>query len=172
MTQPLLTRRRWYRTFPAVGGFVAVVVVIIAAGVMAITLSDGQRSADDVAPTQRAELTEWWSTAQPHLTDLQTALDDSRQALRSMDGPALAAACQKMHDSAGVDIAAHLPAPDRDLTAELEAAAQDAHDAAHMCLAVLELTPNNYDAEFTSDIDQADRHLKAAVAIVDRSLTN
>ncbi|MGD9516133.1 MULTISPECIES: hypothetical protein [Mycolicibacterium] len=172
MTGPPLPRRRWYRTFPAVVGFVAVAVVIIASGIVAIALSGGQRSQDGIPPSQRAELAEWWSTAQPHVTDLQKALDDSLEALRSMDGPGLGAACQRMHDSAGVDLAAHLPAPDRDLTAELEAAAQDAHDAAHMCLAVLELTPNNYDAEFVSDIDQADRHLKAAVAIIDRSLTN
>ncbi|MGP4057302.1 hypothetical protein ACTWP6_21210 [Mycobacterium sp. 4D054] len=73
--------------------------------------------------------------------------------------------------SESVGLVAHLPAPDADLTAELDAAATDAHDAAHMCLAVLKQTLNNYDAEFSTHIDQADRHLKAAVAIVNRSLT-
>ncbi len=163
-------QRRWYRTFPAVAGLAALVVVIIAAGILAFTLSGGQRSPSGLAPSQRAELAEWWSDAQPHVTDLQEALDDSSQALSAMDGPALGAACQRMHDSAGVDLAAHLPAPDRDLTAELEAAVQDAHAAAHMCLSVLERTFNNYDAEFTTNLDQADRHLEAAVAIIDRGL--
>ncbi|STZ42023.1 acetyl-CoA synthetase [Mycolicibacterium gilvum] len=69
-----------------------------------------------------------------------------------------------------VGYVAHLPAPDADLTAELEAVAADAHDAAHMCLAVLEQSLNSYDAEFTTRVDQADRHLKEAVAVVNRQL--
>lgn len=121
--------------------------------------------------SEHAELTQWWSATYPHVAELQDTLDDSQQALQRVDVPALASACQRMHDAAGVDIAARLPSPDADLTAELAAAIEDAHDASHMCLSVLGQTLNNYDAEFAADVDQADRHLKAAMEIVNRNLT-
>lgn len=170
MTAAPPPRRPWYRTLPAIAGFVTAAVVLVASAVLVIVLSQRADDAQTSAPSERTDITEWWSTAYPHITDLQQALDDSRQALTKMDRPGLTAACQRMHDAAGVDLAAHLPAPDADLTAELNAAAVDAHEAAHMCLSVLEQTLNNYDAEFTSNVDQADRHLKAAVAIVNRNL--
>lgn len=165
------SRRAWYRSFPVLVGLAIVIAVAVASGIVTIVLGGGGPTTDRIGPSERAALAEWWSTAYPHVTDLQQALDDSRKALGSMDGPGLAAACQRMHDAAGVDLSAHLPAPDRDLTAELNAAAVDAHAAAHMCLSVLGQTLNNYDAEFTTNVDQADRHLKAAVAIVNRTLT-
>lgn len=163
-------RRVWYRTFPAIATFSVTGAVAVASLVVAIVMASSG-SPGGSSSSEHAELTEWWSTTHPHVAELQDALDDSRQALRRIDSPALASACQRMHDAAGVDLAAHLPSPDADLTAELSAASGDAHDAAHMCLSVLEHTPNNYDAEFASDVDQADRHLKAALAIINRGLT-
>ncbi|OAN39957.1 hypothetical protein A4X20_16205 [Mycolicibacterium iranicum] len=152
--------------------FAMIAAVVVASGVIALVLTgdaaDGPRR---LAPAQHAELTQWWATAYPEVTKLEEALDNSEHALERLDAPALAAACQRMHDSAAVDIAAHLPSPDRELTAELNAATEDAHDASHMCMAVIGGTTNQYDAEFVADIEQANRHLKAAVAIVNRYLT-
>ena len=54
--------------------------------------------------------------AHEHLTELQNALDDSQRALDRLDSPGLEAACQRMHDAAGVDLQAHLPTPGPDLT--------------------------------------------------------
>ncbi len=75
-----------------------------------------------------------------------------------------------MHDVAAVRVSAHLPGPDEDLSAELGAAATDAHNAAHMCLSVIERTPNNYDAEFLSNLEQADRQVKVAIATANEYL--
>ncbi|WP_260762142.1 hypothetical protein [Mycobacterium sp. SMC-4] len=163
--------RSWYRTWPGIAAVAIAAVAVVTAAVFVIVLSGRPEPPSSQPPSARADIAQWWSSAYPHVTDLQQALDDSRRALKGMDGPLLTAACQRMHDAAGVDLVAQLPAPDRDLTAALNAAAVDAHQAAHMCLAVLERTLNNYDAEFTSNVDQADRHLKAAVAIVNRNLT-
>lgn len=172
MTEPAQGRRTWYRRFPAIATFTILAAVVAASGIIAIVLSGRAESPKTLGPTENVEIAQWWSSTYPHVANLQDSLDGSRQALTHMDRPALTAACQRMHDAAGVGLVAHLPAPDDDLTAELDAAATDAHNAAHMCLAVLEQTRNNYDAEFTTHVDQADQHLKAAVAIVNRSLTH
>ncbi|AFM15837.1 hypothetical protein Mycch_1027 [Mycolicibacterium chubuense NBB4] len=164
-------RRRWFRSYPAVVSAVVVLAVLIVATIIAVTMASRPAVQEGLGPADRVALQAWWQSAYPHVTELQSAVDDSRKALQSLNGPVLAAACQRMHDAAAVDVAAHVPAPDPDLTAELNAAAQDAHNAAHECLAVLQHSPNNYDAEFVSNLDQTDRHLTAAVGIVNRNLT-
>lgn len=167
---PTPDRRGRDRRFAAIAVLSVVGAVAAAAVVIALVMARGGVHTATSA-SEHAELTEWWSTTYPHVTELQEALDDSRKALESLDGPALASACQRMHDAARVDLAAQMPSPEADLKAELDAAADDAHEAAHMCLSVLEHSPNNYDAEFTSDVDQSERHLEAGIAIVNRSLT-
>ncbi|MGQ9410045.1 MULTISPECIES: hypothetical protein [Mycolicibacterium] len=151
-------------------GFAIVVAVAVAFGVIAMVLAGRPESPGTAGVPETVGLSRWWAGTHQHVTDLQKSLDDSKRALNRMDGPALESACQRMHDAAGVELAAHLPAPDADLTAELEAVAADAHDAAHMCLAVLAQSLNSYDAEFTTRVDQADRHLNEALAIVNRQL--
>ncbi|ADU00956.1 hypothetical protein [Mycolicibacterium gilvum] len=158
------------RTSSAIAGIVVVVAVAVAVGIIAIVLSGRTQSPGTAGAPEAVDFSRWWAGTHQHVTDLQKSLDDSKRALNRMDGPALDSACQRMHDAAGVGLVAHLPAPDADLTAELEAVAADAHDAAHMCLAVLEQSLNSYDAEFTTRVDQADRHLKEAVAVVNRQL--
>ncbi|MEV3901500.1 hypothetical protein AB0K11_04180 [Mycobacterium sp. NPDC050551] len=101
-------------------------------------------------------------------SELQGAIDATQRAVMHLDGPNLRTACHRMHDAAAVGMPAHLPAPDRDVNAELAASAEDAHTAAHMCLAVAEKSPNTDDAEFISHLDLADEHVKAAVAGVNR----
>ena len=76
-----------------------------------------------------------------------------------------------MHDTAGVELQAHIPTPDPELTSELRAAAEDAHAAAHMCLSVMAGSINNYRGEFPADLDQAEKHLMAAHEIVNEALT-
>ena len=113
---------------------------------------------------------QWWSAAHEHFDELQGALEDSRAALELRDEPALEPSCQEMHDAGVVRLRAHLPAPDPDLTAELDAAINDAHDAAHMCLSAVSGSLNNYAGEFVSNLDQAEKHLEAALAIVNKGL--
>ena len=40
-----------------------------------------------------------------------------------------------------------------------------------LCLSVLQRSLNNYDGEFASTLDQADRHLDDALELVNRSIT-
>lgn len=87
------------------------------------------------------------------------------------DAETLQKACQQLHDAAGVHVPARLPTPDPQLTSELQAAAQDAHEASHMCLAAAAGSMNSYRGEFAADIAQADKHLAAAQEIVDQSVT-
>ncbi|MGD9619920.1 MAG: hypothetical protein AB7G47_06480 [Mycolicibacterium sp.] len=147
------------------------VAVVIGAAIVALVLTGRADRPGDIASLERAVFADWWTAAEPYVSDLQDAIDDSQRALRTRDGPVLAASCQRMHDAAAVDIPAHLPTPDPHLSAELQAASDDAHTAAHMCLSALGHSPNNYDIEFLSNLDQAVRHLRAAVSIVDRNLT-
>jgi len=124
----------------------------------------------DIDHSRRAAFSQWWSEAYPDVSALQAVLDEAQRALRRREPVALASACQVMHDVAAVQVPAHLPAPEGDLGAELSAAAADAHSAAHMCLSVIEQTPNNYDAEFLSNLEQAGRQVKAAISTANEYL--
>ncbi|KUI25782.1 hypothetical protein AU196_23660 [Mycobacterium sp. IS-1742] len=150
---------------------VAVAIVAAVVGVAALLVVDASRTHDAVVPSEQAAVREWWSAAQPAVTDLQESLYDAESSLRRMNASALAAACQRMHDSAAVGVPAEMPTPDRDLTAELSAATEDAHSAAHMCLAVVANSPHNYEGEFTANLDQAEKQMRAAMALVNRILT-
>ena len=112
----------------------AILVIVGAAVALAVTKGSEQSSSSAPTSDSAAAIQEWWSGANEHFTELQNALDDSQRALDRLDRPGLEAACQRMHDAAGVDLPAHLPTPDPDLTSELTAATADAHAAAHMCL--------------------------------------
>jgi hypothetical protein len=113
---------------------------------------------------------QWWSAAHTHFDELQRAVGDTQEGLKRQDEAVLRISCQEMHDAGTVDLRAHLPAPNPDLTAELDAAINDAHEAAHMCLAAINGSLNNYAGEFAANLDQAERHLAAALAIVNKSL--
>ena len=108
--------------------------------------------------------------AREPFTDLQQSLADAQRALATVDRSAMDEACQQMHDTAAVDLRAHLPAPNPELTSELEAATEDAHAAAHMCLSVLARSTNSYDGEFPVDVEQAEKHLLAAQELVREAL--
>ncbi|WP_019971550.1 hypothetical protein [Mycobacterium sp. 141] len=113
----------------------------------------------------------WWVVARPSFDELRNSLLDTRSALARQDTSALGTVCRTLHDAAVVKLRAQLPAPDPQLTAELDAAINDAHDAAHMCLAAISGSQNNYGGEFRSALDQADRNLTAALVSVNDSLS-
>ncbi|WP_422747881.1 hypothetical protein ACN27E_07465 [Mycobacterium sp. WMMD1722] len=164
-------RGRWYRRATRRAIVVATATAVAAGLGGLIFLVDSTKPADVAVPSQQAALRQWWSTAEPAVKELQAALYESQFALRRFDAAALGPACQRMHDAAAVELPARLPAPDRMLTAELNAAAEDAHHAAHMCLAVLNNSPTNYVGEFASSVEQAEKQLRAANARVERILT-
>ena len=66
------------------------------------------------------------------LLQLRRAVTDTQEGLARRDEAVLQKSCQDMHDAGTVDLRAHLPTPDPDLTAELDAAINDAHEAAHL----------------------------------------
>ena len=115
-----------------------VAVLLVSGGIVAVVVTGGTKHSSSSTPTtiDTTAIHEWWSGAHEHFTELKNALDDSQRALDRLDGAGLQAACQQMHDAAEVELQAHLPAPNPDLTSELRAAIEDAHSAAHLCLSV------------------------------------
>lgn len=148
----------------------AVLTVVVMLALLILTvllLADEPNRSDDAERAEHARrtvFTQWWSATYPDVSALQDVLDEAQRALNHREPLALASACQIMHDVAAVKVPAHLPAPDGDVGAQLAAAAEDAHSAAHMCLSVIEQTANNYDAEFLSSLEQAGRQVKVAMS--------
>lgn len=150
----------------AVGG----VVILVCLGVLGIVLTRSDAEQRDGSSGQEA-VRAWWSSAHQNVNDLQNSLDDSQRAMQRKDSAAFEDACGRMHDSAAVSVQTHLPTPDSVLTAELSAVAEDVHAASHMCLAVLAESLNNYDGEFLSTTEQAEKRLRIVTTYVDESLT-
>ena len=148
---------------------VSAVILAVVLGFVALHRAEPQRSSAPTTSTTAA-MQQWWSTAHEHFDELQSAVRDSQQALKRQDDATLQKSCQQMHDAGVVKLRAHLPAPDPDLTAELDAAINDAHEAAHMCLSAISGSENNYAGEFVSNLDQSEKHLEAALDIVNKGL--
>jgi hypothetical protein len=167
-----LENRAWYRTKWAImgAGALAVVVIAGAAGALIATRGSDQTSSTPPTSSDTAAIQEWWSAAHKPFTELQESLNDSRRALDRANGPALEEACEQMHDSADVDLQAHMPTPDPELTSLIRAATVDAHAAAHMCLSVVAGSVNSYDGEFLADVDQAEKQLLAAQELINKAL--
>jgi hypothetical protein len=164
---------KWYRTKWAIVGAGVLGVLVIAGAAVTLAVTGTKQTGSSTATTATVvPVQEWWADAHQHFTELQGALADSQRALERQDGPALEAACERMEDAAGVDLPAHLPTPDPDLTSELAAATADAHAAAHMCLSAVAGSVNNYHGEFAADVDQADKHLTAAQELINKALTH
>lgn len=157
-------RRRRSGAFAAVSVLIATFTLLVVSVILVSDRSPESSGVQDIDHGRRAAFAVWWHDAYPDILALQAVLDEAQRALRRMDPVGLSSACQVMHDVAAVQVPSHLPAPERDLGAELSAAAADAHSAAHMCLSVVEKTPNNYDAEFVSNLEQSGRQVKSAMA--------
>ena len=149
-----------------------IVGAVLVAGVLAVIITAGSEPETTRPPTSvgAAAIQQWWSAAHEHFDELQRAVGDTQTALERFDDSAFEPACRKMHDAGVVGLRAHLPAPDPDLTAELDAAISDAHEAAHMCMSAVSGSQNNYTGEFASNLDQTEKHLTAALDIVNKSL--
>lgn len=166
------TRSARRRLVLLVTGAGAILLAVVVAGVVAVVVANGSwrgtpRPADDV---DSAAVRQWWSTARSDFDDLKDAVDIANGAVdKQLDPKLIEDACQQMEDTADVKLRARLPSPDQDLTAELGAAIQDLHAAAHMCLSVIAGSMNSYGGEFASDLQQGDKHLDAALAIINKS---
>jgi len=164
--------RAWYRTKWAIVGASILAVLVISAAAVALTVSRRGEQTSSSAPTSAGTVAiqEWWSAAREPFTELRNALDDAQRAVDRLDPTGLEAACQTMHDAGEVKLQSHLPTADPDLTSELRAAIDDAHSAAHLCLSVAAGSMENYDGEFIANVDQADKHMKAAQDLINESL--
>ncbi len=149
---------------------VSVATSVLLAAALGLSVAD--RAVREAPATDLHATTQhWWLAAHTPVDELRNVLLDTRSALQRQDAATLGTDCHKMHDAAVVRLRAQLPAPDPQLTAELDAAINDAHDAAHMCLAAIDGSQNNYGGEFRSALDQADRNLTAALVSVNNSLS-
>ncbi|MCV7300817.1 zinc ribbon domain-containing protein [Mycobacterium barrassiae] len=161
----------WYRTKWAIAGAIVVVAIVLSSAAITLVVT-GDRRADPSTPESagQAAVLDWWAGAREPFVDLQRSLSKAQQALAHVDREAMDEACRQMHDSSAVDLRSHLPAPTPELTSELEAATEDAHAAAHMCMSVLARSSNSYDGEFPVDVEQAEMHLDAAQELVRQAL--
>lgn len=165
-------RRAWRLVVPAI----ALVASIAAAGVgIAAWHTEPVKSSVPATSDTLAAVQQWWPTAHDHFYELQNALMDTRGALDSAlerkGGSMLDTSCHKLHDAGAVKLRSDLPSPDRLLTAELDAAINDSHEAAHMCLAAIAGSQNNYAGEFVAELDQAEKDLITALDMVNKSLS-
>jgi flagellar hook-basal body complex protein FliE len=168
-------RRKW---FAAASGIIA--ALSLAGGTAGIIATRNEHRISSSAPTTPSTtsnstsgataMQQWWSSARDDFIDAKHASEEAQQAMDVIRPGALATACQHVHDAAEVRLRSHLPTPDAELTAELHAAIEDFHSAAHMCLAVVAGSPQNYDGEFLSSMAQANRHMSAAEDIINRTL--
>ncbi|MFN6545097.1 hypothetical protein [Mycolicibacterium nivoides] len=154
-----------------VAGGVAVVLAALGVGAAVLVAANGEQTSPGHDPATASAVAQWWAESHEDVSGFRAALHDSQQAIAMQDAETLQKACQQLHDAAGVHVPARLPTPDPQLTSELQAAAQDAHEASHMCLAAAAGSMNSYRGEFAADIAQADKHLAAAQEIVDQSVT-
>ncbi len=164
------------RSWSARTWWVIIASGVVAAAILAVVLvvvlghGGGRQKSATPATNEIITMQQWWSGAHEHFDKLQNAVDASKKGLENHDEAALRKSCQDMHDAGTVDLRAHLPSPDPDLTTEIEAAVNDAHEAAHMCLAAIDGSQNNYAGEFAANLDQVELHLKAALDIVNKRL--
>lgn len=157
-------------------GIIAILLLLLAGGAAHVVATNRAQHAGPSGPTTSSstalqQLQQWWAGAKEDFTGMQDASAEVDQAFSHFRPGALAEACQNVHDAAEVRLQAHLPSPDPELTAELHAAIEDFHSAAHLCLAVAAGSPGNYDGEFLSSMAEANRHMRAAKDLINKALT-
>ena len=101
---------KWYRTKWAIVGAGVLGVLVIAGAAVTLAVTGTEQTGSSTTGTE-VPVQEWWAGAQEHFTELQNALEDSQRALKRLDGPGLEAACQQMHDAAGVELPGPLANP-------------------------------------------------------------
>jgi hypothetical protein len=162
--------RRWVKWL--IGGAMTLLLFAGAAGSVVATNHTRHIGSSGPTTSSTTALQQWWAGAQKDFYEMQNASEDVDQAFKRFKPGALAASCQHVHDAAEVWVQSHLPSPNAELTAELHAAVEDFHSAAHMCLAVVAGSTVNYDPEFFSSMKQANMHVRAAQKLINQLLTN
>ena len=146
-------------------------LLFVSGAAMIFTARDEKRASSPPQATATVTpLQEWWLQANPAFTELRHASLDVLSSVGVASPPTVEAACLHLHDAADVKMAAQLPSPDAELTAQLRAAVDDFHAAAHMCLASLAGAKINYHAEFIAHMVLADRQMSAAQDRINNTL--
>jgi len=167
---PIAESRRRAKWF--IGGAVAALLFAgTAAGVAVMNLTHHTVSSVPTTPGNAA-IQQWWAGAEKDFTDMQNASQEVDQAFSHFKPGALAAACQHVHDAAEVGMESRLPSPNPELTAELHAAVEDFHSAAHVCLAVVAGSQADSDGTFFSSMAEGNKHMRAAQSIINRLLAD
>ena len=120
----------------------------------ALVVMNGHQHVNPATTASSTAIDRWWTEVSPYVTDLQSLLDDSRRAANSDDKPAMQAACQKLYDTAEIQLQEHA-----ELTAEVRSVIEDSHQAAHMCLAYVNGSVMYDGGQFHSYLDEVRRHL-------------
>ena len=159
----------WYRRWWFFVAASTAAAAILLAGVYVLNSHRTGPESAQAPPSDADSIQQWWAAGPgEHVAELHEAFDGVKERAEELDEAGARNECERMHDAAAVDLQAHLPSPDAELTSELNAAIADTHTAAHMCMSALAGSPNSYVAEFLTYLDQADRHLRSAENIVDK----
>ena len=164
--------RPWYGKTWVIATASIITLAVVAGGVVAVVATTAKKlHTSSVLTTSAAvAMKNWWGGAQEDFADLQKAISDAKAGRDRADWPSMYDACQRIHVTAANKLQAHLPTPDPELTADLQGAIADATSAANNCLAA---QAGAYEqlGEFNSYADQAEKQMRAAQDIVDRTLT-
>ena len=152
-------------------GFAIVALLTVGTVAPMVIIADHRPGGGSAAQRDAVPLQHWWADSHQDVEALQVTIDDAQHSLAVGDGARVASACQRMHDVGEVTLMARLPAPDPVLTSSLRGAIEDAHAAAHLCLAAVAGTSSDYAGEFRSDLEQAERQLHKAQELVNERLT-
>jgi hypothetical protein len=170
-TEPQIVESRRRAKWFVGGAITALLFAGIGAGVAVMNHSQHTVSSAPATHNSTA-LQQWWAGAEKDFTVMQNASHEVDEAFSHFKPGALATACQHVHDAAEVGMQSRLPSPNPELTAELHAAVEDFHSAAHLCLAVVAGSRTDYDGEFLSGMAQANKHMRAAQDIINRLLAD
>ena len=141
----------------------AVVLVVAACSPQTHTSGSGTTTTTSHAQAVRG----WVELTKGHMQDLGIAMGKATFAIGGHDYAALGPACHDGHDAASF-LQGHMPSPDKELTAALQASLDDFDAASHFCVAAIADSDANEARHAGEFMNSAEGHLTTATAIRDR----
>ena len=144
---------------------VGAALVLVAAGCVPQTHTSSTTTATTTSHAQAVRA--WAELTNNHMQDLGIAVGKANIAAASQDYAGLAADCHQAHDATDA-LQGHMPTPDKELTAALQASLSDFDTASHFCVAAVEDKDANEARHAREFLSSSEGHLTTAAAIRDR----
>lgn len=161
--------RPWHRSSWLIALLVTAVLAVGIVTAILATLPHAQVPSNAPTGSANPAIQRWWSAAQEHFTELQRAVDNTRNSARTGDLAGLRDACGQLDEAGAVKLQAHLPTPDPDLTTEIQAMINEYRDASHMCVSILDGSNQDYSGEIKADMDAAAQHMQEALDVINQN---